>query len=342
MSRNFDFLAAVWPKVFENASRAESYLHTDPRSACFYARRTAELVVEGIYRLRGLPEPYKADLAARINADAFLREAEPRIVSKLNVIRQRGNDAVHQLKEVDPRTAAFVLEELHHVLLWAAFRHSTAAASLDMQARFDPSLAPQAAPLSLDEVVRLNALFEQKDAEAAAALAASEQARQDLEAELAAAREALAQAKATQAAVVDPRDYTENQTRDLFIDHLLNEAGWPLTEPRDREFPVTGMPTPTGDGYVDYVLWGADGLPHAVVEAKRTTASVQLGQDQAARYADALQSRFGRRPVIFYTNGVEHYLWDDAAGYPPRQVRGFYTRSQLETLIRRRHARQPL
>ncbi|XNZ00266.1 DEAD/DEAH box helicase family protein [Micrococcus luteus] len=343
MSSNFDFLATVWPKVFENASRAESYLHTDPRSACFYARRTAELVVEGIYRLRGLPEPYKADLAARINADAFLHEAEPRIVSKLNVIRQRGNDAVHQLKEVDPRTAAFVLEELHHVLLWAAFRHSTAAASLDMQARFDPSLAPQAAPLTLDEVVRLNALFEQKDAEAAAALAASEQAREDLEAELAAARQALAEAKAARsAAAVDPRDYTENQTRDLFIDQLLNEAGWPLSSPRDREFPVTGMPTPTGDGYVDYVLWGADGLPLAVVEAKRTTASVQLGQDQAARYADALQARFGRRPVIFYTNGVEHYLWDDAAGYPPRQVRGFYTCSQLETLIRRRHARRPL
>ena len=93
------------------------------------------------------------------------------------------------------------------------------------------------------------------------------------------------------------------------------------------------MPTPTGDGYVDYVLWGADGLPHAVVEAKRTTASVQLGQDQAARYADALEVRYGRRPVIFYTNGVEHYLWDDATGYPPRQVSGFYTRAQLETLV---------
>ena len=93
---------------------------------------------------------------------------------------------------------------------------------------------------------------------------------------------------------------------------------------------------------MDYVLWGADGKPVALVEAKRTTASVQLGQDQAARYADALEARFGRRPVIFYTNGVEHYLWDDAAGYPPRQVRGFYTPAQLDTLIQRRAGRKAL
>ena len=81
MSSNFDFLAPVWPRVHENAVRAESYLHTDPRSACFYARRTMELVVEGIYRLRGLPEPYKADLAARINADNELSRA----MTQLNV-----------------------------------------------------------------------------------------------------------------------------------------------------------------------------------------------------------------------------------------------------------------
>jgi hypothetical protein len=37
---------------------------------------------------------------------------------------------------------------------------------------------------------------------------------------------------------------------------LLAEAGWPLSDPRDREFKVVGMPTNDGIGYVDYVLWG--------------------------------------------------------------------------------------
>jgi type I restriction enzyme R subunit len=57
---------------------------------------------------------------------------------------------------------------------------------------------------------------------------------------------------------------------------LLAEAGWPLTEPQDREFEVIGMPNTGGVGYVDYVLWGADGLPLALVEAKRTTKSAEL------------------------------------------------------------------
>ena len=102
------------------------------------------------------------------------------------------------------------------------------------------------------------------------------------------------------------------------------------------------MPSPGGKGFVDYVLWGADGLPLAVVEAKRTTASASYGQHQAKLYADCLEQQFGRRPVIFYTNGYQHWLWDDAAGYPPREVQGFYTRDELELMVQRRHTRLPL
>lgn len=123
---------------------------------------------------------------------------------------------------------------------------------------------------------------------------------------------------------------------------LLAEAGWPLAEARDREFEVTGMPNNDGIGYVDYVLWGADGLPLAVVEAKRTTKSPEVGQQQAKLYAECLERLTGRRPIMFYTNGFEHCLWDDAAGYPPRPVQGFYTRDELELLVHRRHARLPL
>ena len=123
---------------------------------------------------------------------------------------------------------------------------------------------------------------------------------------------------------------------------LLHEAGWPLDQERDREYPVTGMLNVEGKGTVDYVLWGADGLPLAVVEAKRTTKSPQVGQQQAKLYAECLEAEFDRRPVIFYTNGYEHWLWDDAAGYPPREVQGFYTRDELELLIQRRQTRLPL
>ncbi|OPZ87792.1 MAG: hypothetical protein BWY76_00288 [bacterium ADurb.Bin429] len=96
------------------------------------------------------------------------------------------------------------------------------------------------------------------------------------------------------------------------------------------------MPNPTGLGYVDYVLWGDDGLPLAVVEAKRTTRDPSVGQRQAELYADCLEAQFGRRPIIFYTNGYKHWLWDDAQ-YPPREVQGFYTKDQLELLIQPVH-----
>ena len=99
-------------------------------------------------------------------------------------------------------------------------------------------------------------------------------------------------------------------------DAALAEAGWPLDDPRDREFKVTGMPDGK-DGFVDYVLWGDDGLPLAVVEAKRTSRSARAGEHQAKLYADRLEAAFGQRPVIFTTNGFEHRIWDDLAA-PPR------------------------
>src|SRR5690606_23441265 len=109
----------------------------------------------------------------------------------------------------------------------------------------------------------------------------------------------------------------------------------------DREYEVQGMPNPRGLGYVDYVLWGSDGRPLAVVEAKRTRVSPQEGQKQAELYADCLARQFGRRPLIFYTNGYEHWYWDDAR-YPPRRVAGFLKRDELELAIQRRETLKPL
>lgn len=87
--------------------------------------------------------------------------------------------------------------------------------------------------------------------------------------------------------------------------------GWLLDQERDREFQVTGMPTDSGIGFADYVLWGDDGKPLAVVEAKRTKKDSRMGLHQAKLYADCLEVTYGRRPVIFTTNGYEHWIWDD-------------------------------
>src|SRR5699024_3894268 len=109
-----------------------------------------------------------------------------------------------------------------------------------------------------------------------------------------------------------------------------------------REYPLTGLPTLSGKGRADYVLWDDDGKPLAVIEAKRTTKDARDGQQQAKAYADALETKFGQRPVIFCSSGYRTYLWDDHFGYPPREVQGFYTKDELRTLIMRRAGRQAL
>lgn len=324
-----------------DCARAESYALNDPRSACFYSRRAVEHLVGYLYDVWGLPVPYASDLAARINDAGFKAKVGVGIATKLNLIRKLGNHAVHDQKSIPPRAALDALRELHHVMVWAAFHHSTKPNVVPLRAAFDPALAKKAAPLTREEVAQLARKFAEQDEAHAMALAEKDELAAAKDAEIAALRE---QIKAVQAAttLVDDRDYSEAETRDGFIDVLLAEAGWPLADKQDREFEVTGMPTKDGKGYVDYVLWGHDGLPLAIVEAKRTTKSPQLGQQQAKLYADRLEAMFGRRPVIFYTNGYEHWLWDDAGGYPPREVQGFYTHSELELLIQRRHTRKTL
>ena len=339
---NFDFLKAVeWPEICSDCARAESYATSDPRSACFYSRRAAEQLVDFLYDILALPVPYKTDLAAKVNDTGFQSKVGMGIVQKLNLIRKLGNFAVHDSKQIPARAALDSLKELHHVMLWAAFRYSTNPQAVPMKVAFEPALAAKAAPLSRDEIAALAAKFKAQDEAHAKALVERDELAAVKDAEIAALR---AQIKAAQAAntATDDRDYSEAETRDRYIDVLLNEAGWPLADARDREYEVSGMPNANGVGYADYVLWGADGLPLAVVEAKRTTVNADQGQQQAKLYADCLQQMTGRRPVIFYTNGYEHWVWDDAAGYPPRQVQGFFTADELELMIARRTGRQPL
>ncbi|MGH3500257.1 MAG: DEAD/DEAH box helicase family protein, partial [Nocardioidaceae bacterium] len=332
--------------IHADCAGAESYLSSDPRSACIYARRAVEQLVRHLYDVLALKAPYADDLSARINDAAFKAKAGVGITQKLNLIRKLGNTAVHDTKPIPGHAALGALRELFHVMVWAAFRYSTDPQHVPTGRQFDPALAAKAAPLSREEVVRLAAKFRAQDEAHAKAIAERDELATAKDAEIARLREQVkaAQAANTAAGRVDDHDYSESETRDLFIDVLLREAGWPLDQARDREYEVSGMPNSSegGKGYVDYVLWGADGRPLAVVEAKRTRRSPQVGQQQAKLYADCLEKQFARRPVIFYTNGYEHWIWDDNAGYPPREVQGFYTRDELELMIQRRQTRMPL
>jgi type I restriction enzyme R subunit len=206
---------------------------------------------------------------------------------------------------------------------------------------------PRAVQVEVSTLKKLQALAKERE-EAAVALAEeqasrikSEEDRAALDAQIKELQAQIEAIKAENAMVEDTHDYNEAETRDIWIDRLLAEAGWPLDQPRDREYPVTGMPSTSGEGFVDYVLWGDDGKPLAVIEAKRTKRDPREGQQQAKLYADCLEQQFGVRPLIYYTNGYKHWLWDDGA-YPPREVHGFYKKDELELWRQRKAARRSI
>lgn len=348
---NFEFSKAGWPAISEEARRAEHYAYGDPRSSLFYARRALELTVHWLYHVdESLHAPYNGtELSALMFEPTFKNLVGQAVLAKMTVIRKRGNDAAHKIQPMTDTESLPVVRELFHVLIWLATHY---AASVEQRPPadtiFDVTVIPRPTPGAAAKTrLQLEKLAEENSAkDALLVLARSENVV--LAAELAALRVAIATAKAANAVVPDTHDYREAETRHLFIDLLLAEAGWPLTDERDREFPVTGMPRgplakadDPGAGFADYVLWGNDGLPLAVVEAKRTTRDPRAGQEQARLYADALERQFGQRPVIFYTNGYEHHIWDDAS-YAPRQVSGFYTKDQLMLLVQRRTSKRPL
>ncbi|MCX4177669.1 MULTISPECIES: DEAD/DEAH box helicase family protein [Paraburkholderia] len=337
---NFAFLRNEWSLLFESAVKAEGMVNADARTSCFYARRTLELTVAWLYKHdKSFRLPYQDHLSALIHEPSFRQVVGDALFTKTKLIKDLGNFAVHSTRKVLPTDALTATRELFHVCYWLARTYGQQSRP-DPGLRFSPDLLPKAsaaAPQTLDQLQKLEAQLHERDEKLSALL--SDKAA--LDEELKKLREEFATAKKANSTQPDTHDYSEAETRDYFIDLLLKEAGWELNETKNFEIEVTGMPNAEGQGYVDYVLWGDDGKPLALVEAKRTRKDATVGQQQAKLYADCLEQMYGQRPIIFYSNGYEHWLWDDVS-YPPRAVQGFFKKPELELLIQRRLSRKTL
>lgn len=343
----FYFLQNEFIEIYKHARRAEELALSDPRSACFYARLSLETAIKWMYLSdKSLRSPYETTLSALIHEPSFRNLVGPPLVTKAKIIKDLGNMAVHETKAIGQQRAVTALRELFHFSYWLV-RTYAKGNKPEASVTFSADSLPQTKQVEAKTLGRLQAIERQYQESLKAQQQAelerkkSEEGREALEAEIKRLQDEIALVKKVNAAIPDQHDYNEEQTRDAFIDLLLNEAGWPLDKPEDREFPVTGMPNNRGEGFVDYVLWGKDGKPLAVVEAKRTKRDPREGQRQAELYADCLEKQYDQRPIIFYTNGYEHWMWDDKR-YPPRQVQGFYKRDELELAIQRRSTLKPL
>ena len=338
---NFGFLQKEFFAIHDSASKAESYFNSDARAACWYARMTLEQIVEWLYRYDNNFSCYETSLGARVHEPSFRNNVGENIFSKSTVVISLGNRAAHA-KATKKADAVTAIQELFHIAYWLARTYGEKARP-NPALQFDETLVPaakQEGAVSIEQLKRQEEALKAKEDENSA-LKAKLDGLNVVNQELEALRAEFAAVKAANAKLLDTHDYNEEQTRDYFIDMLLHEAGWTLDKPQDREYEVSGMPNSQNLGFVDYVLWGEDGLPLAVVEAKRSRKDPRIGQQQAKLYADCLEAEFKRRPVIYYTNGYEHWLWDDRSA-PPRRVQGFYKRTELELLMQRRTSKRSI
>jgi type I restriction enzyme R subunit len=338
MSSNFEFIKSEWPEIFEAAVSAEKHTITAPRTCAFYCRYALERTVYWLYEHdKSLRKPYQEKLAALIHEDTFVRNLGNGLFNRVRYIHNLGNHAAHsggRIRDIESMTS---LKHLFAFLCWLTRTYSK---NPPKDILFKESIIPKTGQeeKTAKQLQQLHEQLAQKDKQ----LEEQRQEQAQYLEQIEQLRKQIREIKVDNLKSVPAVDYTEEETRDLFIDLMLREAGWhPGSPDLSEEYKVTGMPGKSGTGYVDYVLWGNDGLPLAVVEAKNTRRSSKDGEHQAKLYADCLEKSKGQRPVIFCTNGYETWLWDDTF-YPPRPVQGFYSKDELQLLINRRKTRKPL
>ena len=332
---NFEFLSSI-PEyaLFSGATiEAEKVYSTSPAMCAVGCRKALELAVKWVYSAdRAITMPYKDNLQSLIHEPSFRFALDSQTWGKLPFIIRLGNLAVHTERAVNPADALLSLESLFEFIEWVDYCYGS-----DYEERhFDAALIPtEKVVIDTKKIKEQESLIEQQESEIKA-----------LQAKIAAMSATLTAEKEEkqESRTFEPTDISEFKTRKIYIDVDLKSMGWKFGGTDAdvwEEYPVTGMPNATGEGFVDYVLFGKDGLPLAVIEAKRSSKDPNIGRKQAVLYADCLERKFGRRPMMFTTNGFETYFWDDKSS-PQRKVSGFFSKADLEKLMNRRDTRKKL
>lgn len=329
---NFDFILKneIFKTFAEAAEEAEKSIAVANVSCTILCRRALELAVKWIYANdRELVLPYQNNLSSLVYDINFKSMINEKVFNGMTYIIKLGNFSVHSNKKVTRKEAVLCLKYLFDFMDWIAYYYD----SNYTETKFDEGKLPgeSSANLKKEEREELENKLVEKDEKIEKILKENEELREKL------TKQRTSKKTAYNFKV---SDISEFETRKQFIDLDLKIAGWDSTNIRE-EVEVKGMPNTQETGHVDYVLYGENGKPLAVVEAKRTSKDAKIGQQQAKLYADCLEKEYAQRPIIYYTNGKEIYMWDDLS-YPERKVSGYYTQDELQLLIKRRDSKENL
>ena len=311
---NFDFLKQTpdFATFSDVAISAEKLIYIDPAACVFNCRRAMEFAVKWMYSVdRDLVMPYENALHLLMNSEDFRGIVGNDVWRRMDLIRKMGNDAAHKSKAITVDQAELCLENLFVFLDEVAYLYAPEYT----EQHFDKSLlVKDESAVEKKEVpdIDFEALIKENET---------------LKAELTARRE-----EQQQTYVPKPLDISEYKTRKIYIDWMLRDAGWIEGKDWENEVELYGMPNQSEVGYADYVLFDDAHKPLAVLEAKRTCVDVAKGRQQAKLYADLLEKKYGRRPVIFLSNGFDTRIWNDKY-YPERRVASIYSKRDLEKLF---------
>ena len=313
-----DFTVFVSPAI-----AAERIYKIDPAACALNCRRAMECAVKWMYSVdKDLDIPIaKDDLISLMTAEEFREIVDESLLQRMHYIRKTGNSAAHSGVKISKEQAALCLENLYIFLDFVACCY----ADEYEERAFDPSLLEQEEPVPVPAV----------DPETEIMLGELMKENAALREELTARRE-----EQRQTYVTKPLELSEYKTRKLYIDAMLTDAGWIEGKNWINEYEIPGMPNKSEVGFADYVLFGDDGRILAVIEAKRTCVDVSKGRQQAKLYADLIEEKQGRRPVVFLTNGFETRIDDNQ--YPERKVAAIYSKRDLEKLFNLRSMRGSL
>lgn len=309
---NFDFFKKEpqFDSFADVAISAEKILHIDIEASVINCRRAMEFAIKWMYSVDGsLVMPYQDTLVSLMSTEEFRDIVDPDLWRRLDFIRRVGNNAAHNGKKITLDQAKLCLENLYIFLDFVAYCY----AKDYTEGEFHGELLEEQKQPVLKEIPPISEI----DLKALIA------ENQTLKEQLTARREGQQQTY-----VPKPLDLSEYKTRKIYIDTMLTDAGWIEGKNWINEVELPGMPNKSEVGYADYVLYDDAHRPLAVIEAKRTCVDVAKGRQQAKLYADILEKQYGRRPVIFLTNGFDTRI--DDGQYPERKVSMIYSKRDLE------------
>ena len=334
---NFDFLKSKWPDLATTGQLAEEYLFSDPNASIFKTRLYAEKLINLFLVYYKIDSEFDANFFEKIKRLGQVKNLNPAVVDLFTLVRRIGNKAAHD-NYGDIKDAKECIKSVFKLSAWFFVKVTGFRAAIPKLIIWPEQTSEKVVEKAIkpDYFQAIEKVKEELNKTHQAEL-------ETLKKQLELAQPDSKQVEKDLAVVTNELGLTEAETRALLIDAMLKEAGWDVTN-SDKvrtELPVTPFPNPSGKGYVDYVLYDKVGKPLALVESKKTAESAVTGRHQAKLYADALEQMVQVRPVIYYTNGHETWMWDDRFS-EPRQVWGIYTLDDLEFLMLQHKNRKSL